>query len=104
MASFSLAQMLGPTVGGVVTTEFGWRWTLLLNVPIGVVCLLWGLRVMRKVPRSKEPVKLDPVGNLLVLVGLGGLLVALSQSGTTGWLDPWGGGGLGRKRTRLNPR
>jgi EmrB/QacA subfamily drug resistance transporter len=89
MASFSLAQMLGPTVGGVVATEFGWRWTLLLNVPIGVVCLLWGLRVMERVPRAKGPVALDPAGNLLVLVGLGGLLVALSQSGTTGWLDPW---------------
>ncbi|WP_214405531.1 MFS transporter [Pseudonocardia lacus] len=88
MASFSLAQMLGPTVGGVVTTEFGWRWTLLLNVPIGVVCLLWGLRVMERVPRSRERVALDPAGNLLVLVGLGGLLVALSQSGSTGWLDP----------------
>ena len=37
MASFSLAAMLGPTVGGVVTTELGWRWTLLLNVPIVVV-------------------------------------------------------------------
>jgi len=36
-ASFSLAQMLGPTVGGVVTTELGWRWTLLLNVPFGLV-------------------------------------------------------------------
>jgi EmrB/QacA subfamily drug resistance transporter len=89
MASFSLAQMLGPTVGGVVTTELGWRWTLLLNVPIGVVCLLWGLRVMERVPRSRERVALDPAGNLLVLVGLGGLLVALSQSGATGWLDPW---------------
>jgi EmrB/QacA subfamily drug resistance transporter len=89
MASFSLAQMLGPTVGGLVATDFGWRWTMWLNVPLGVVCLLWGLRVMRKVPRSGEPLRLDLTGNVLIALGLGGLLVALSQSGATGWLDPW---------------
>jgi EmrB/QacA subfamily drug resistance transporter len=88
MASFSLAQMLGPTVGGVVTTEFGWRWTLLINVPIGVVCLLWGLRVLERTPRSREPLRLDPVGNVLVVLGLGGLLVALSQGGSGGWTHP----------------
>ncbi|TQM14819.1 EmrB/QacA subfamily drug resistance transporter [Pseudonocardia kunmingensis] len=88
MASFSLAQMLGPTVGGLVTTEWGWRWTLLLNVPIGIVCLLWGLRVMERVPRSGEPLRLDPAGNLLVVLGLGGLLVALSQGGSGDWLHP----------------
>jgi EmrB/QacA subfamily drug resistance transporter len=89
MASFSLAQMVGPTVGGVVTDGLGWRWTLLLNVPIGVVCLLWGLRVMRRIPRSGAPLRLDPAGNLLVVVGLGGLILALSQSMSSGWLDPW---------------
>jgi EmrB/QacA subfamily drug resistance transporter len=88
MASFSLAQMLGPTIGGLVTTELGWRATLLLNVPIGVVCLLWGMRVMERVPRSGEPLRLDPVGNVLVMLALGGLLVALSQGGTSGWTSP----------------
>jgi EmrB/QacA subfamily drug resistance transporter len=88
MASFSLAQMLGPTVGGLVTTELGWRWTLLLNVPVGVACLLWGLRVMERVPRSGEPLRPDPVGNVLVVLGLGGLLTALSLGGPAGWTDP----------------
>lgn len=88
MASFSLAQMLGPTVGGVVTTEFGWRWTLLLNTPVGVVCLLWGLQVMERMPRSGEPLRLDPVGNVLVMLGLAGLLLAVSRGGAGGWTDP----------------
>lgn len=94
MASFSVAQLLGPTVGGLVTDVWGWRWTLWLNVPLGVVCLLWGLRVMARVPRSGAPLRLDPGGNLLVLIGLGGLLLALSQSGVSGFLDPLVLGGL----------
>lgn len=94
MASFSVAQLLGPTVGGLVTDVWGWRWTLWLNVPLGVVCLLWGLRVLARVPRSGAPLRLDPGGNLLVLIGLGGLLLALSQSGVSGFLDPLVIGGL----------
>ena len=88
MASFSLAQLLGPSVGGWVATELGWRWTFWTNVPLGVLCLLWGLRVLERVPRSRTRVRLDPAGNLLVLVGLGGLLLALSRIGTAGWSDP----------------
>jgi EmrB/QacA subfamily drug resistance transporter len=88
LASFSLAQMLGPTVGGYVTTEFGWRWTFWGTVPLGVVCLVWGLRVIARVPRGREPLRLDPAGNVLVLLGLGGLLLALSQGGAAGWRSP----------------
>jgi EmrB/QacA subfamily drug resistance transporter len=88
MASFSLAALLGPTLGGFLATEFGWRWTFWSNVPVGVVCLLWGLRVMARIPHRREPLRLDPAGNVLVLLGLGGLLLALSQVGTSGWNDP----------------
>ncbi|WP_219412588.1 MFS transporter [Pseudonocardia nigra] len=95
MASFSLAQLLGPTVGGYVATEFGWQWTFWGNVPVGLVCLLWGLRVMARVPRSGEPLRLDVAGNLLVLFGLGGLLLALSQVGAVGWGSPVVLGGFG---------
>ncbi|GAA1211796.1 MFS transporter [Pseudonocardia alaniniphila] len=88
MASFSLAQLLGPTLGGLLATEVGWQWTFWSNVPVGVVCLLWGLRVMERVPRRRQRLRIDPLGNLLVLVGLGTLLLALSQVGTSGWDDP----------------
>ena len=95
MASFSLAQLVGPTLGGLLATEFGWQWTFWSNVPVGVVCLLWGLRVMERVPRRHQRLRIDPVGNLLVLFGLGGLLLSLSQVGTSGWDDPLVLGGLG---------
>jgi EmrB/QacA subfamily drug resistance transporter len=88
MASFSLAQLLGPSLGGWLATDLGWRWTFWSNVPVGVLCLLWGLRVLERVPRRRERVRLDPAGNLLVLFGLGGLLLALSRVATAGWGDP----------------
>jgi EmrB/QacA subfamily drug resistance transporter len=88
MASFSLAQLLGPTVGGILTTELGWRWTFWFNAPFGVICLLWGLRVLAKIPRTGEPFRLDIAGNLVVLLGLGGLLLGLSEVGHLGWRSP----------------
>src|SRR5262249_28401801 len=55
VASFSLAQLIGPSVGGLITAGIGWRWTFWLNVPLGVASLLWGLRALRRIPRSGEP-------------------------------------------------
>ena len=85
MSSFSLAQLLGPTVGGILTTEFGWQWTFWFNVPLGVICLLWGMRVLERTPRVAEPLRLDVLGNTVLLIGLGMLLLALSEVGNLGW-------------------
>lgn len=92
MGSFALAQLLGPSLGGLVTTEWGWRWTMYMVVPLGVLCFAWGWTIMERTPRSTERFRPDLAGNLLLVLGLGGLLVALSQSGS-GWADPvvWGG-------------
>ncbi len=85
MSSFSLAQLLGPTVGGILTTEFGWQWTFWFNVPLGVICLIWGMRVLERTPRVAEPLRLDVLGNTVLLIGLGMLLLALSEVGNLGW-------------------
>jgi MFS family permease len=39
LASFSVATLLGPTVGGLLTTNLGWRWVFWFNVPVGVAAL-----------------------------------------------------------------
>jgi EmrB/QacA subfamily drug resistance transporter len=88
VASFSLAQLIGPSVGGLIASGAGWRWTFWFNVPLGAASLLWGLRALRRIPRSGEPLRLDIAGSLLVLVGLGSLLLAVSEVGVLGWDSP----------------
>jgi EmrB/QacA subfamily drug resistance transporter len=88
VASFSLAQLIGPSVGGLIASGAGWRWTFWFNVPLGGICLLWGLRALRRIPRSGEPLRLDIAGSLLVLAGLGSLLLAVSEIGVLGWTSP----------------
>ncbi|MGH3745667.1 MAG: MFS transporter [Mycobacteriales bacterium] len=88
LAAFSVAALLGPTLGGLLVTTLGWRWVFWFNVPVGLVCLAWGTVTLRRTPRAEEFVGVDPVGNLLFVLGLGGLLVALSEGGALGWTNP----------------
>jgi EmrB/QacA subfamily drug resistance transporter len=78
-----LAVALGPIVGGAVTQGIGWHWIFWINVPIGVVAVLLGLRLL---PESYgPPERLDLVGVGLVTAGVVALVWALTRSGDVGW-------------------
>ncbi|GAA0450698.1 MFS transporter [Streptomyces olivaceiscleroticus] len=88
IASFSVAQLLGPTLGGFLADRFGWQWVFWYNVPVGVVCLVWGALVLRRVAPAGKERGIDIQGNVLLLLCLGSLLFGLSQAGDRGWGDP----------------
>ena len=66
----SVAPVLGPLLGGVITDRFGWHWIFLINVPVGVVCAVacWTLLRSYETAAQREPV--DLVGLLLLVVGV----------------------------------
>ncbi|OAI40936.1 hypothetical protein AYO38_00715 [bacterium SCGC AG-212-C10] len=37
--TFSLASLIGPTLGGFLTDNGGWRWIFLINVPVGLIAI-----------------------------------------------------------------
>lgn len=80
----SAAQSLGPIVGGMVVTTLGWRAIFLLNLPLGIVAVLWAHRTLRDVVHP-SPESFDLPGALLSMLGLGGLVYALSMGGPSGW-------------------
>ncbi|MFI6920351.1 MFS transporter [Nonomuraea spiralis] len=88
VASFSIAGLIGPTLGGVLAANLGWRWVFWFNVPIGLICLAWGAVTLRRVEPAGRERGLDLPGSVLVLVTLGGLLLALSEFGRLGWGHP----------------
>jgi EmrB/QacA subfamily drug resistance transporter len=61
------APVLGPPLGGFITTYASWRWIFFLNVPLGVVALALALRIIPLGSRDKKT-PFDWVG--FVLVGL----------------------------------
>lgn len=95
MAGFSVASLLGPTVGGALATSFGWRWVFWFNVPLGVVCVVWGAVTLRPMPAERKYSGFDLRGNVLLVLGLGGFIAALSSVSTSGWSSPVVQVGLG---------
>jgi EmrB/QacA subfamily drug resistance transporter len=82
-----LSMALGPIVGGVLVSAAGWRSIFWINVPIALAALaLTG----RYVPESRapHPRALDPRGQVLVALTLGGLVYAMIEGPRRGWTDP----------------
>ncbi|WP_248959607.1 MFS transporter [Sphaerisporangium perillae] len=57
-------------------------------MPIGILCLVWGAITLRRVAPAHSGRGVDLPGNVLVLVSLGGLLLALSEVTRLGWAHP----------------
>src|SRR5690606_3636833 len=65
----------------------GWQWIFWVNVPAGLVAVVWGAMTLRRMPRGpKRPV--DALGNALVFAALSAVLVALSEAGSSGLSSP----------------
>jgi EmrB/QacA subfamily drug resistance transporter len=73
-----LGPILGPILGGVLIDAASWHWVFLINLPIGIVGLLYAQRVLPKdAPEPSE--KLDVVGMILLSPGLALLLYGVSS-------------------------
>ena len=57
------APVLGPPLGGFITTYFSWHWIFYLNVPLGIVALWFALRLVPQSERDEKP--FDWLGFLL---------------------------------------
>ncbi len=82
-----LSIALGPVVGGLLTETVGWRSIFWINVPIGLAAI--GLAA-RFVPESRAPRarRVDPVGQLLVVVTLAALTSGIIEGPRHGWASP----------------
>ncbi|WP_243057008.1 MFS transporter [Nocardioides sp. SR21] len=76
---------LSPEIFG--TTVEGWRLTLLINTPIGIVTALLAPRFLSE--SESHPGELDLPGAVTGTLGLLGLVYGISRAGTDGWTDPW---------------
>jgi len=79
-----VSMALGPVVGGALVSSIGWRSIFWINVPIGIAALVL---TQVFVPESRAPRAraLDPAGQALVVVLLGGLTYALIEAPDRGW-------------------
>src|SRR5688572_30336704 len=83
----AVAAAFGPTLGGLLVDAAGWRWVFFLNVPVCVVALVLGRRILVE-SREAEPGPFpDLVGAVVLALGIGAVSLALVQSEDWGWVD-----------------
>jgi EmrB/QacA subfamily drug resistance transporter len=84
----ALAVATGPSLGAVLVTEWGWRLVFYVNVPVCVVTILVGRRILVEAERPPATVgHSDYLGVLLLTAGLGAIVLGVSDGGTWGWGD-----------------
>src|SRR5580704_4505641 len=80
-----MGPVMGPVIGGLIVSNFSWRWIFYINVPIGIVTLILSSRWLPKFDSEERfPTPFDTIGFCLLSPGLAALLYALSEVGTTG--------------------
>ncbi|MEV0158294.1 MFS transporter [Micromonospora sp. NPDC050686] len=83
-ATIGISTAVGPLLGGLLIqlggAEHGWRWVFFVNIPVGIVAVLLGWRLMPGRPTGAPGRhRLDPVGVLLLGVGVTLVLLPLVQ-------------------------
>jgi DHA2 family methylenomycin A resistance protein-like MFS transporter len=87
-AGFSgIGLAAGPVLGGVLVNAYHWPAIFLVNVPIGVVLLLTGLRTLEESRNPAAPA-IDVPGTVLSVLGVGALTYGLVEGGSQGWTAP----------------
>ncbi|HUN96931.1 MAG TPA: DHA2 family efflux MFS transporter permease subunit [Bradyrhizobium sp.] len=90
-----VAPVVGPTLGGWLSDNLSWHWCFLINVPVGIVCIVAIYFVLPSSPgrkRARQELRVkgfdfDLVGFILIATFLGSLEVVLDR----GQIDDWFG-------------
>jgi MFS transporter, DHA2 family, methylenomycin A resistance protein len=89
-----IAAASGPLLGGVLTASVSWRAVFMVNLPVGALALWLVWRHVEATSWSEGAGRLDPLGQLMAVACLSGLVVALIHGGNAGWRQPLVLGGL----------
>lgn len=94
----SLAPAIGPTMSGIVLDTLGWRWLFAIVLPIALVALALGAKMMTNLGESTHA-PLDVVSIVASAIAFGGIVFGLSQFGGEGSASTtglaWGTIGIG---------
>jgi EmrB/QacA subfamily drug resistance transporter len=83
-AVFGVSMALGPVLGGALVQVSSWRAVFFVNVPVGLIAIaLTALFVPES--KAEHPRRIDPVGQVLVIVALAALTYGIIDAPRAGW-------------------
>jgi EmrB/QacA subfamily drug resistance transporter len=80
-ATFAVATVIGPLLGGVLVQSASWRWVFFVNLPIGVLALTGLHRRLPAPPTAAPEDPIDALGALLLAAATSALMLACIQEG-----------------------
>ncbi len=81
-----VGPLIGPPVGGFITTYASWHWIFIINVPIGILGIILATSFIDNL-RAPERERFDVIGMILAGLGIAGLAFGLSILGLN--FLPW---------------
>ncbi|NTW03188.1 MAG: MFS transporter [Oscillochloris sp.] len=83
----ALGILIGPALGGILLRYVGWESIFYVNVPVGIVGIWLTLRYLVSDTKTTNGQSFDVGGTLLMMVSIFGLLMALTEGPSWGWID-----------------
>ena len=87
-AMAGLAAAVGPTLGALLVDAAGWRWVFLINVPITIVALVLGPRLLVESCDPQAKRRVDVIGPPVGAAGVAALVFAIVAGGVRGFTAP----------------
>jgi EmrB/QacA subfamily drug resistance transporter len=75
-----LGPMLGPPVGGFISTYGSWRWIFLINIPIGLLGLALAFTFIENIKKERKE-RFDSLGFAIVSIGLAATMFGFENVG-----------------------
>ncbi len=80
--------IIGPTLGGWITDNWGWRWVFYINIPVGMLAFLLGYLFITDPPYLKRPEgRVDYWSFIFICLGLGSLEIMLNRGERYDWFN-----------------
>ena len=82
-----VAPIAGPILGGWITDNYSWPWIFFINVPIGIFAsVVVGNQLREKLQKIERP-KIDYVGLITLIIGVGALQIVLDKGNDADWFN-----------------
>ena len=82
-----VAPIAGPILGGLITDNYSWPWIFFINVPIGIFASMVVAAQMKGREEKTERPKIDYVGLITLIIGVGALQVVLDKGNDEDWFN-----------------